>query len=149
MNSIGKPKLTSSQLVMKLRDEKGVTFKYITEQEAENFLRNRNNYMRTAAYRKNYSKYEEGLNKGKYINLDFAYLKELSIIDMHMRHLITKMCLDIEHALKVRLLKDAEDNTLIDGYEIVRCFLKDNPYILKKLEATTSSPFTNDLLFKN
>lgn len=148
MNKINKPKLTSSQLVNKLRDEKGVTFNYISEQEAEEFLRDRNNYMRTASYRKNFSKYEEGIHKGKYINLDFSYLQELSVIDMHLRHLITKMCLDIEHDLKVRMLKDAEDDATVDGYSIVEQFLNSNSYIVEKLEATSASPFTNDLLCK-
>lgn len=48
MNRIDKPKMTSAELVNKLKNKKGVTFKYITEQEAENFLRERNNYLRTA-----------------------------------------------------------------------------------------------------
>lgn len=148
MNKSNKPKLTSSQLIHKLRDEKGVTFKYISEQEAELFLRDRNNYMRTASYRKNFLKHTEGANKGKYINLDFSYLLELSVIDMHLRHLITKMCLDIEHDLKVKLLKDAEDDETVDGYTVVEQFLNINSYIVEKLEATSASPFTNDLLSK-
>lgn len=148
MNKFIKPKLSSAKLVEKLRDEKGVTFKYTSEQEAEKFLQDRNNYMRTAAYRKNFEKYNEGEHKGKYINLDFAYLQELSVIDMHLRHLITKMCLDIEHDLKVRMVKDAENNLLVDGYDIVEKFLNKNPYIVKKLEALSTSPFTNALLFK-
>lgn len=148
MYKANKPKLTSEQLVEKLKNDKGVTFKYITEQEAALFLRDRNNFMRTASYRKNFMKHEEGINKGKYIDLDFAYLQELSIIDMHLRHIIIKMCLDIEHALKVKLVKDAEDNMLIDGYDIVSRFLNDNARVVGKLEGTSSSPFTSDLLFK-
>ena len=148
MHKSSKPKLTSEQLVSKLKNDKGVTFKYITEKEAEIFLRDKNNYMRTAAYRKNYLKYDEGIHKGKYIDLDFAYLQELSIIDMHLRHIIIKMCLDIEHALKVKLVKDAEDSTLINGYDIVSQFLDENPRVINKLEGTSSSPFTKDLLFK-
>lgn len=50
MNRTDKPKLTSKQLVQKLRDEKGVTFKNTSENDAEIFLRDRNNYMKTASY---------------------------------------------------------------------------------------------------
>lgn len=38
MNRTDKPKMTSKELVDKLRDEKGVSFKYITEDNAEKYL---------------------------------------------------------------------------------------------------------------
>lgn len=34
-NKVEKPKLTSAQLIYKMAIEKGITFKYITEQKAE------------------------------------------------------------------------------------------------------------------
>jgi abortive infection bacteriophage resistance protein len=89
-----------------------------------------------------------GNSKGKYIDLDFAYLQELSTIDMHLRNLITKMCIDIEHDLKVALLKDLENNTSEDGYSVVENFLKVNPYIIRSIEATSTSPFTGNLVYK-
>lgn len=122
MNRTDKPKLESKILVDKLRDEKGVTFKYITEEEAALYLVDVNNYLRTASYRKNYQKYLKGPAKGKYIDLDFSYLQELSTIDMHLRNLITKMCIDIEHDLKVLLLKNLEMDPTEDGYTIVDTF---------------------------
>lgn len=106
-NRIEKPMLTSKQLVRKMRDDKGITFKYVTEEKAEEYLTNVNNYMRTASYRQNYQKYLQGTNKGKYIELDFAYLQELSTIDMHFRFLVSRMCIDIEQALKVKLIREA------------------------------------------
>ena len=57
MNRTDKPKMTSKALVDKLRDEKGVSFKYVTEDNAEKYLAKINNYLRTASYRKNYQKY--------------------------------------------------------------------------------------------
>ena len=108
MNRTDKPKMTSKALVDKLRDEKGVSFKYVTEDNAEKYLAQINNYLRTASYRKNYQKYLNGPSKGKYIDLDFAYLQELSTVDMHLRNLVTKMCIDIEHDLKVLLLENLE-----------------------------------------
>ena len=106
-NRIEKPMLTLKQLVRKMRDDKGIAFKYVTEEKAEEYLTNVNNYMRTASYRQNYQKYLQGTNKGKYIELDFAYLQELSTIDMHFRFLVSRMCIDIEQALKVKLIREA------------------------------------------
>lgn len=109
--------MNSESLVAKMRAEKGITFKYVTEEKAETYLTDINNYLRTAAYRQNYSKYTRGVNTGKYINLDFAYLQEMSTVDMHFRFLINRMCLDIEQALKVKLVKDVSNTgDLIQKY---------------------------------
>ena len=104
--------------------------------------------MRTASYRKNYQKYLNGPSKGKYIDLDFAYLQELSTVDMHLRNLVTKMCIDIEHDLKVLLLENLENDSGEDGYDIVDNFLSNYPYIVGKIEAASSSPFTGNLINK-
>lgn len=148
MNRTDKPKMTSKALVDKLRDEKGVSFKYETEDNAEKYLAQINNYLRTASYRKNYQKYLNGPSKGKYIDLDFAYLQELSTVDMHLRNLVTKMCIDIEHDLKVLLLEELENDSGEDGYTIVDNFLINNPYIVGKIEAASASPFTGNLINK-
>ena len=147
-NKTDKPKQSAQQLIAKMKKEKGILFKYTSDAEAENYLININNYLRTAAYRKNYQKYTNGINKGKYICLDFAYLQELSTIDMHFRFIVSKMCLDIEHDLKVKLLKDVEQDSSTDGYDIVNNFLSQNSYIIGKLEANSASPFTSDLIHK-
>ena len=147
-NKFDKPKKTARQLIIKMKDEKGIQFKYTSENDAENYLININNYLRTAAYRKNYQKNQKGNNVGKYISLDFAYLQELSTLDMHFRFVISKMCLDIEHDLKVKMLKDIESDSSTDGYDIVKKFLLQNAYILGKLEANSASPFTSDLIHK-
>lgn len=105
-NKIDKPMMTSEQLIAKMRDEKGITFKYTSEEKAKTYLTDINNYLRTAAYRQNYQKHTCGKNKGKYIKLDFAYLQEMSTVDMHFRFIVNRMCLDIEQALKVKLIRD-------------------------------------------
>lgn len=117
-NKSDKPKQNSSQLIAKMKNN-GITFHYTSEEKAINYLLDKNNFFRTAAYRKNYQKYNNGLNIGKYIALDFSYLQELSTIDMHFRFLISRMCLDIEHALKVQMIKDIEHDSTTDGYDIV------------------------------
>lgn len=147
-NRMRKPILTSEQMVKKMRDEKGITFRYTSEEKAAEYLTDTNNYLRTASYRQNFQKYMNGANKGKYISLDFAYLQELSTIDMHFRFIISKMCMDIEQALKVRLIKDITEDTAANGYDIVTDFLSQNPYIIQKIEGTVNSPFTKDLIHK-
>ena len=47
-----------------LRDEKGITFHHMSESEAEQYLTDRNNYLRTASYRKNYDKHRTGAMPG-------------------------------------------------------------------------------------
>lgn len=147
-NKQTKPKMNSIALVNKLKVEKGITFKYISEMKAAEYLSKNNNYMRTASYRKNYQKYLLGKNKGKYIDLDFSYLQELSIIDMHLRNILIKMCIDIEHAIKVRLIEDLENNNSSDGYDIVNSFLDNNKNIVKELECKSESTFIGDLINK-
>lgn len=142
-----KPKLTSSQLVRKMKDEQGITFNYHSFKEAEEYLIEVNNYLRTASYRKNYKKHNVGKNTGKYINLDFAYLQELSKIDMHLRFIIQRMCSDIEHALKVKLVGEIEISAN-DGYEFVHRFLSAYPKTLEKIEFQSSSPYVSKLINK-
>lgn len=147
-NIQSKPKLTSSQLIQKMKNDKGISFNLVSEAKAQKYLFNENNYLRTASYRKNYQKYLNGQNKGKYINLDFGYLKELAEIDSLFRTELSKACFDLEHELKINLLKDSENNPKDDGYKIVENFLKANPYVIGKLEASCTSPFTTNLLNK-
>ena len=147
-NRSEKPKHSARELVCKMRDERGITFSLITEQDAEHYLSDINNYLRIASYRKNYEKNQAGENKGKYQNLDFAYLVDLSAIDMHLRYLILKMAVDIEHSLKVRLLKSIEENPLIGGYAVVSAFLARNPKVVTKIEQTAHSVYTGNLLQK-
>lgn len=147
--------LTASELIEHMK-KKGITFDIVSETEAESFLQNNNYYMKLASYRANYSKYPTGSKSGQYINLDFAYLKELSTIDMHLRYLIIKMCLDIEHALKVSLITHVENNPKEDGYELIRRFIgytnskgqQQNEYILKKIRGHKSSDYCKDLIEK-
>ncbi len=119
-----KPLLSIDQQIEKML-EKGITFNLCTVEEAKQFLQNNNNYFRITAYRKNYDKFPAGENKGKYRDLDFGYLKELSTIDMHLRYMILKMCLDIEHCLKLDLLRKAENNN-DDGFCCIDSFFQDS-----------------------
>ena len=147
-NRLNKPKLKSEDLIAKMRDEKGILFNIMDETKAETYLLDRNNYLRTTAYRKNYMKYADGPKKGKYIGLEFAYLAELSTLDMYLREILFQMTVDVEHALKTALLKEVEKNDEEDGYHIVDLFLKENPRIKSSIAYKADSSFTSGLIGK-
>ena len=123
---------------------KGITFSIVSEDEAHSFLMDNNYYFKIKAYAKNYSKD----NSGKYIGLDFSYLKELSTIDMHLRRFIIRMTLDIEHSLKTKLIRDCVNNHREDGYQIVEDFLWDNPSVHLRVSNKKRKSYTSDLVNK-
>lgn len=128
--------------------KKGITFQYVTEQEAKEFLTNNNYYMKFAAYRFNYRKHESGKKAGQYIGLDFGCLKELSTLDMHLRYSVLEMCLDIELAIRVHLIRQITQNENEDGYRVVQHFLKKKPNILSKIQRQKSGEYCKDLIQK-
>ena len=102
--------------------KKGVLFNIMNEESAKEYLTQHNNYFKLTAYRKNYDKHPDGENKGKYINLEFAYLVDLAVIDMRLRYRIVHMALDIEHHTKLQLLR-MMDKFNEDGYQIVQDYM--------------------------
>lgn len=145
---MNKPKLSPEEIITKLKNEKGITFNHISEADAAVFLRDKNNYYRLASYRKNYLKKQCGRDIGKYLNLDFAYLIDLSTIDMHLRFMIIKMCLDIEHDLKIRFLNDVSNDPDEDCYSIVKQFLQRNNYLYDDIYSKRYSTYVGDLIKK-
>lgn len=110
VNSCMKRLLSIDELIEHMKG-KGIKFDLYSEDEARSFLRQNNYFMKVSAYRRLYPKCPpESKRPGEYQNLDFAYLVELSTIDVHLRYLILQMCLDIEHFIKVHLMTHATDN---------------------------------------
>lgn len=130
-----KPQLTAKQQVEHLK-KKGVKFEYLNEDEAIEYLSKNNNYFKLRAYRKSFEKYNGGANDGKYIDLDFAMLKDLAIIDMRFRYTLLLMSLDIEHFEKVRLLKYISESSN-NGYDIVNSYLSE----LKRIDDDSSNSY--------
>ena len=142
--------LTSKDLIAHMKS-KGIRFEIVGEEDAQAFLENNNYYLKLASYRENYEKVSDNTkeNAGQYINLDFAYLQELSTIDMHLRYLILQMTLDIEHSLKESLLRDIEHNEKEDGYHIIQKFIaEDRLCSLKKISSHKSSDYCKGLIEK-
>ena len=111
---MNKPKLTISEQIKDLKN-KGVTFDLISEGDACHYLTYDNYYFKLKSYAKNYDRYLSTAKKGQYINLDFAYLKDLADIDSALRKTVLNISLDIEHALKVQVMRDSSINDKCDG----------------------------------
>ena len=146
---MSKIKLSIKNQIIHMKEVQGIEFNIINEKEAEEFLKNNNYYFKIKSYAKNYSKYDKGLNTGKYINLEFAYLKELSTMDMYFRKYIIKITLDIEHFLRTQLLRDFSENDDEDGYKIIKDFFIKYPYIEKNInEKNNKNSICGDLIVK-
>lgn len=136
-------KLTIPQQVELMKSE-GITFDIIDEAAAQEYITKNSIYFNIKTFAKNYCKYTRSDKAGQYINLEFAYLKELSIIDGIFRKMVLDMCLDIEYSMKVQINRDFTSNSREDGYGIVEEFFRRNPYVYRKLEkmAEKKSPYT-------
>lgn len=94
--------------------QNGVSFQLFPPQEAEDFLTNKNFFFKVKAFDKNFEKYNNKNNPhfGQYINLDFAYLVDLSRKDAILRELILDLALDLEHYLKVAVNRFLMNNKI-------------------------------------
>lgn len=113
-----------SDLVPYLK-QKNIKFDIFSEEKAEKYLRDNNNYYNVTAYKHNFERYFiDGEFVDKYIDLDFAYLKDMAIIDHRVRLVLFKIIIDIEHYLKIRILNLIENIDEEDGYRIVNMYLE-------------------------
>lgn len=144
-----KQKLTIPEQIQHMKS-KGISFDIIHEKEAEDYITNDTYFFKIKAYAKNYEKYEAGNKKGNYINLDFACLKELSILDTHFRKFILHVTLNIEHSMKVELNRHFSNNPNELGYVIVHDFMKQYGNIELSMisKAKNKSSYIADLLAK-
>lgn len=143
-----RPKLTIEDQIKHMRDVKGIKFEIVDEEQAAEFLSSHNYYFKMKAFAKNYSTYTNGENKGKYFDLEFAYLQELSKLDMCLREMILNMALDIEHFLKVRLLRDMSENPQEDGYSSVEEFLARQPMVKDDISNKSRDSYCEALIEK-
>jgi len=111
-----KRKYTYKEMIKHMKS-KGIKFELMNEQDAIKYLRKENYYFKLTAYRKNFPKVD-----GKYIDLDFAYLKQVYDLDTQLRYSLLEMSLNLEHAIKTRIIDLITENKMEDGYSIVRDF---------------------------
>lgn len=140
-----KNKLTIDEQIEKMKSS-GVKFNIVTEEDAREFLLDSTYYFKLKAFQKNYNKKQNG----DYINLEFAYLKDFSTVDMWLRNLVLSLALGVEHSMKVKLNADISNNPAEDGYSIVNEFLnaKEYSYIVKSIYAKVHSNYAGELIKK-
>jgi len=144
---MSKPKLTIDGQIEHMKS-KGIRFHIVDEAAARDFLLNNNYYFKIKSYTKNYDKYTATDKKGQYINLEFAYLQELSKMDMYLRRLLFDIVIDIEHFAKVQLLADLAENTQENGYAIITAFFSKYPHIQPEIAKHSTLSYSHDLIEK-
>lgn len=147
-----KPMLSIEEQVAHL-EERGVSFKACSKEEAATYLALKNNYYKVVSYRKLFPIRRGGPHDGEYANLDFAYLKDLSAIDQALRYALLPMTLDIEHFAKVKLLALVAGKESEDGYSIVADYLASltdsrRRRIDGELEVMAKDPYCGDMVAK-
>lgn len=129
---------------IELLKQENITFEKISVEEAKEYLIKNNNYRNLCLYKNLFEKYYiDGKYINKYIDLDFAYLKDLAIIDFELRLLLYEIISDIEHYLKFRII-----NLIDSDNNVIRKYLnrdKENKYT-KNLSENTSIEDLLDLL---
>ncbi|CUU88676.1 Abortive infection bacteriophage resistance protein [Campylobacter hyointestinalis subsp. hyointestinalis] len=125
----------------------GIKFDICTKDKAINFLESNNYLFKIKSYAKNY---DRDAKSNKYINLDFAYLIELSTLDMYLRRIVLNIGLNIEHLLKVELNTHLSQNQQEDGYSVVEDFLTANSRINNEIKnKIEQKSFVQKLTLKN
>ena len=144
-NQIYGKKLTVPDIISYCKETLGITFNLKSEEEAAVFLAKHNYFFRL----KQYADFGEKTKSGKFINVDFGQMVELSTVDMFLRKLILKMTLDFEHYLKVKIINDSQENHSDDGYAVVESFLETHNRVRHLIEnLNNSSNFYNRQVFE-
>ena len=134
-NQIYGKKLTVPEIISYCKETLGITFNIKSEEEAAVFLAKHNYFFRL----KQYADFGEKTKSGKFINVDFGQMVELSTVDMFLRKLILKMTLDFEHYLKVKIINDSQENPADDGYAVVESFLETHNRVRHLIENLNNS----------
>lgn len=130
---------------LKNLEDKNVQFNIMSKEEAREYLQNNTYYFKLKSYEKSF---EYNVSKNQYINLEFAYLVELSKLDMYLRELIIRISLHTEHFLKVKLMDDLTKNEKEDGYHIVRELFSKYPFMVDHINQKKYNSACADLIHK-
>lgn len=130
---------------LKNLEDKNVQFNIMSKEEAREYLQCNTYYFKLKSYEKSF---EYNVSKNQYINLEFAYLVELSKLDMYLRELIIRISLHTEHFLKVKLIDDLTKNEKEDGYHVVRELFSKYPFMVDHINQKKYNSACADLIHK-
>ena len=138
---------TPKQLVDEMI-EKGIKFELCSESAAINFLTNNSYYKKVSSYQNNFHTMINENGKKVFSDLDFAYLIELSRLDMEFRFLVMRMCLNFEHTLKIVVLNKCLDEGE-DGYQIIDEYISEFPDEIENIMLHKNNAYCHDLIEAN
>ena len=127
---------------------RNVKFNIINEEKAKSFIENKTYYFKVSAYRENFDYNRLPNGEIEYKDLDFAYLVEMSKIDMYLRYTVLELTLDIEHYLKKWIVNNCTKDKYDDGYSMLDEFLNNNTVAINKIHNHSKSPYSKELINK-
>lgn len=138
--------LSPEALIIKMQSQ-NIKFEKTTVNDAIKYLTYNTYYKKISSYKKNFS-YSTSEKEKRYFDLDFEYLKDLSIIDMRLRMIIIESCLNIEHSVKIKIINTCQAQGL-NGYDIVTNFLNKYPKIEKSISINSTNGYCKNLVGKH
>lgn len=112
---------------------KNIGFNIVKEPEALEYLAKHTYYFRLKHYAENFEKIKKSGVGTRYIDLEFAHLKELSLLDLYYRRVMFNIVQDVEHYAKIQLLNALARNKKENGYNIVNEYMEKRKYLDKEL----------------
>ncbi len=104
--------------------QQGITFDLCPEDEAREYLSSRTYYFKLRSYRTLYDKRVGGERDGQYIGLDFGHLRALASLDRDLRYALLPLTLDVEHAARVKLMRNITERSDEDGYTVCADYME-------------------------
>ena len=91
--------------------------------KCENYLKNISYFFKMISFVKDFN-----CNTDNPQIYSFDMLKDLSTIDMELRYILLKVCLDIEHAIKTLIIRIVTNNPQENGYDIVQAVINSDKH---------------------
>lgn len=102
--------ITTPEQQIELLKGKGVTFERCAEDRALDILTGGETYLHLSAYRALFQRHEDGPDVGKFVNLDFGDLLDVSCFDDAFRETFRLLAKDVERTTRARLVYMEAEN---------------------------------------